>query len=188
MTCLLSPCKPLIVSSTAEVKVVTVLSDSNSCCKSSHLHTRSKSKHAQWLRLCHPSEKLPMLAERLALVSVKCPAPMTGNNESPPSILYHFSSPEPPKTTYLDTDHHLLSLEYDHHKVNQLCYYCRHAGHFYQVCPHPKSAASLCKSGLNKLLTPQWKRTMPCLTSTTISSRWEMSKQSSCLSTLWGLL
>ena len=112
--------------------------------------TRSKSKPAQQLRLHHPSGKLPILAERLALVGAKRPAPMMDNNKSPPSLLSHLSSLQPPKTTYLDTDHHLPSLEYDRRKVDQLCYYCGHAGHFYQACPHPKSAVSLRKSSLDK--------------------------------------
>ena len=112
--------------------------------------TRSKSKPARRLRLRHPSGKLPTLAERLALVGTKHLAPMMDNDKSPPSLLSCLSSLEPPKTTYLDTNHHLPSPEHDHHKVDQLCYYCGHAGHFYIVCPHPKSAASLCKSSLNK--------------------------------------
>ena len=145
--------------------------------------TWSKSKPAQWLRLCHPSGKLPTLAERLVSVGTKHPAPMMDNDESPPSLLSRLFSLEPPKTTYLDTNHHLPSPEYDHCKVDQLCYYCGHTGHFYQVCPHPKSMASLRKLGLDKDLD-----TMPCSTLTMINSRREMPKQSLHLSTLQGLL
>ena len=136
--------------------------------------TRSKSKPAQWLRLHHPLGKLPTLAERLALVGAKCPAPMTDNDKSPLSLLSHLSSPEPPKTTYLDANHHLLSREHDSRKIDQLCYYCGHTGHFYWVCPRVSTKNSM----------PRRKHAAPCSTSITISSRWEKSKQSLCLSTL----
>ena len=114
--------------------------------------TRSKSKPTQWLRLCHPLGKLSTLAERLASVGIKHPAPMMGNDKSPLSLLSHLSSPEPPKTTYLDADHRLPSPEHNCQKVDQLCYYCGHTGHFYQAYPHPKSTASLRKMSLNKEL------------------------------------
>src|ERR1700733_1019105 len=100
--------------------------------------TRSKSSNKHRLR------KASKLVEHHNAAAISSATQSETDQNGAPALLARLSSPvpSPKKATYL-TGGHLVSAEYELHKVENLCLYCSTLGHFYHSCEHPASSASL---------------------------------------------